>query len=345
MCGSRDFTYMHTSFVKAMNLSNETFPYTEDNSEILRPVLLIGMSLTLVIGIPGNCLIFWTFVVVKRFRTHHNMFVASLAATDTVLIGYLLPQSMAFITEQSLTISSGLCKANALVAHICFTSGVQTVMHIAINRFVKICCSTVLYSKVYSSRNMALILFTCWIMGFVFWLPLLWVDDSLIYDASLHICVYDRYNNRGYSFIYLVICLAVPTAITTGCYVKILAHVSTTRQRLIQQWNNGLARARTQNDMRTTKAHITVFAAYMIIYMPFGVTSTCFSSHDSVPSVVHSVAMFLCYINSAINSIIYGVMNKSMRKCFKEALCAWSVRKTQVTPTVTSQVPNYTPGN
>lgn len=72
--------------------------------------------------------------------------------------------------------------------------------------------------------------------------------------------------------------------------------------------------------MAVTKSQFAVFVVYMILYIPFGITAIFLKDTRDVPSSLHAAGIYLCFINSCINGIIYGLLNSNIRRAYKEAL-------------------------
>ena len=300
---------------------------------------LTGSTCLLLIGVPGNILIIWTYLSVKRLQTHQNIFIVSLAVTDAILIGYLLPFNMVHTVERRCVLSRAMCVFNAFVAHVCFTSGVQTIMHISINRYVKICRTVELYIRIYTKKNILYILLSCWLMGPLFSIPL-WKnnEDYFVYDSSLQMCIFSRFGHRSYTMIYQAICLGIPIIVTTVCYVKIQRHIWVTKRQISRHWNNGLAQQRFFQDLRSTKSHAIIFIAYLIFYLPFGVIATITNSIEDTPNSVHAMSIYFCYVNSTINCLIYGALNRNIRRAYSEALSCSQTKEAQIHRTASTRI-------
>jgi hypothetical protein len=116
------------------------------------------------------------------------------------------------------------------------------------------------------------------------------------------------------------ICLFVPVSVTALCYLKIYFYVRKSKLKLFQHCTNPLARRRLSHELNVTRSQFSVFIAYLVFYMPFGITATIRTAAKNFPDEFHTLAMYLCFTNSCINSILYGILNTKMRKAYKESL-------------------------
>jgi hypothetical protein len=82
---------------------------------------------------------------------------------------------------------------------------------------------------------------------------------------------------------------------------------------------NGLARQKMKYEETLTMTQFSVFIVYMFLYFPFGITAIGGQRSD-YPDIFHTVAIYMCYSNSCFNCILYGVLNKNMRRSYRQAL-------------------------
>lgn len=288
-------------------------------SRATRITTLVFCIIMYIVGTTGNILIIWTFVRIKQQRIRQNIFVVLLAVVDFLIIGYLLPFNMHVMISNKRIDKPILCKVNALTGHVLFTCSVQFIMYIALCRYTKICHAG-RFDQIFPLRRILLLSASSFISGLIFGLPLLVNDNFLIFDRTLHLCLFNRYGNLIYSYIYMGICLFVPVSVTSLCYLKIYFYVRKSKLKLYQHCTNPLARRRLSHELNVTRSQFSVFIAYLVFYMPFGITATIRTSAKYFPDEFHTLAMYLCFTNSCINSILYGILNTNMRKAYKESL-------------------------
>lgn len=289
-------------------------------------------SILFLVGVPGNSLIIWTILRTKPLRNVHNILIVLLAIIDLLLIGYVLPFNMyvLIINEEP---PRTFCKVNGMICDSLFTWSIQFIMLIALSRYVKM-CHTLIFDKIFSTKTILIFVFLFFIIAFSFAMPLWFYDYLLIFDRTLHFCVFDRYGSKLYSSIYIVVCLVLPISITSFCYVRIYLHFRKSQNQLYKHWNNGLARFKLKNEILSLRPQFVVFLAYLILYFPFGLTSVAGSRHEDFAEDFHSIGIYMCFLSSCINIFIYGVMNRNMRLTFIKAIpCSQAIHSYQVNPT------------
>lgn len=297
-----------------------------------RVIFLIVGSLLYVIGVGGNSLIIWTLFRIKRLRIVQNVFVVMLAGVDLLIIGYLLPQAMLSLISNQEPFSKGFCIFNAIFGHLLFTTCLQLIMCIAICRYVRICHSA-MFDRIYTHRNALAICGIC----FGYWLlsvfPTFALTNPFIFEEQMHLCIFNRFENKIYTYMYIVFCLLLPVSVASFCYTNIYIYVRTAKLKLYRKWNNGLARQRVMHELTVTRTQFAIFVAYLIFYVPFGI-STIIDSRSNSFSWINTMGIYMGFANSCINSLLYGVMNSNIRKAYSEAIpCIHHRKQIQVCAT------------
>jgi hypothetical protein len=282
-----------------------------------RIICLTFSFILFIIGSTGNALIIWTIWRIKHLRTVQNMIVVFLAIFDLLICGYLLPFSMHILIWNQEP-EKRICKFQAIITAFLFSCSILIILLIALSRYVKICHSQ-RYDRICSMRNViAATVFLC-LVAASFVSPLWFVDDLWLFERSMNSCVFNRYGNIVYSVILIVFVIVIPCASTSLCYVQIYRYVMKARNQMHKHWNNGLARQKMKYEETLTMTQFSVFIVYMFLYFPFGITAIGGQRSD-YPDIFHTVAIYMCYSNSCFNCILYGVLNKNMRRSYRQAL-------------------------
>ncbi|XP_021360498.1 melatonin receptor type 1C-like [Mizuhopecten yessoensis] len=298
-----------------LNTSNITG--NEDLSIQSLGAAVVGVILY-IIGLPANILLIVTFTRLKRLRVTHNLFTVNLAVCDTFLIGILLPITFTTAATGSYPLSPDACLIAAMFSYLCFTGSVMALMCIAISRYVKVCQSQY-YNKVFNRMSLCVFCTGIWLVGLIFAIPLLILEDGFFMDVTLHMCVFNRYKYMIYSITYMFFCLMLPISLTVLCYGMIYRCYRKSKLRLYRNWNNGLAQTRLKHEDAISRAHFAVFASYLLLLMPFGLVAM-FQKADDNPRFMHLLVIYLCYTNSCVNTIVYGVFNSNIRKAYKDSI-------------------------
>lgn len=73
------------------------------------------------------------------------------------------------------------------------------------------------------------------------------------------------------------------------------------------------------HELTVTRTQFSVFHASVVLYMPFGIASIHNSTNVPIPWL-STFGYYMGCANSCMNSLIYGFMNRNIRKAYIESL-------------------------
>lgn len=137
----------------------------------------------------------------------------------------------------------------------------------------------------------------------------------------------------------VAVCFGGPCTVMLFCYVNIMRthrHSSVrvavmpkdTRRRsssltrrekkspetVISEWRRQRALRRRQEELRLTMSLLVVVCVFIVCWCPFCVTMFMWVHNQSPPRIASMVTLLLGCFNSALNPIIYGLMNRKFRE-------------------------------
>lgn len=279
-------------------------------------------------------MVIWTIARLKRLRTVQNLLIALLAVVDFLIIGYLVPFGMKVLVTNAKP-EADACRFQSIITAFLFSCSIQFIMLVAVSRYVKVCHSQK-FAKVFTVRNVMFATLGVVLVSMAFSTPLWSYEFLWTFEDPMHSCIFDRYGSDAFSITFMFLIVAVPAIVTAFSYIQIYRYVRKSRSELHKHWNNGLARRKLIYEQMVTKTQFIVFIFYMIMYFPFGITAVGANRSD-FPDIFHTISIYLCYLNSCINSFLYGVFNKNMRKSYLESLpFVRKANQNRVAPTVST---------
>lgn len=290
-----------------------------------RVIYLVLGVVTLILGSCGNILIIWTLLRTKRLRIAQNVFVGILAVLDFLITVYILPFALLALLKNDKPMSESICIANGALGHLLFSCDLLLIMCIAISRYIRICISH-WFDRIYTFQNVLVICCACFVYWLLSFVPVLTLNRPFIFDKDYHVCIFNTLESPLYTSSYSFFCLAVPVVVTIFCYMKIFFYVRSSKLKLYKKWNNGLARQRILHELTITRTQFSIFLAYIVLYAPFGVASILNSTNVPIPWL-STLGLYMGYVNSCINSLIYGFMNRNIRKAYMESLIFLKTRE------------------
>jgi hypothetical protein len=91
--------------------------------------------------------------------------------------------------------------------------------------------------------------------------------------------------------------------------------------------NNKNTMVRMLIELIITRCQFAIFVAYLIFYLPFGISTTIGFISGIDISWLSTFGMYLGFANSCINSILYGAMNRNIRHAYFKSLCCLNKNK------------------
>lgn len=298
-------------------------------------VTSVVYGLTFLVGIVGNILIVHSVIHFRRMKSLSNVFLASLATADLILIIFCVPVKFAQLFTFSWTFGVVLCKCVHYIQDLSAICSVFTLTAMSIERYYAIMYPVECrYICTMSQTRRTIIL--VWLASILlatptFWLQILYpVGDS---DHRAEWCVRDWNNTLSwklYELYLLTIILIVPLIIMTYSYAHIcnrLWSVMHNRNTTFPLSQSTVYIDASANKMsQVIKMLIVVVVIFVLCWAPILILNVL-KAFDIVPRLnygymkaVKPTFHLLSYANSCVNPIIYGFMSRNFRDSFKAAL-------------------------
>ncbi|XP_071483083.1 rhodopsin, GQ-coupled-like [Diadema antillarum] len=297
--------------------SNETLG---KSNSILAPAdifLAVGYGTVFVVGVTGNVVLLLATALSRKLRSKTSCLIVNLCVSD-LLVSAAQPFQIVPILDRPL--SEVLCQLIAALDILSVASSVITLMLIAINRCVLIIKPRHTYDRVFSSRNLVVMVTMSWLfpaVGLV--LPQLTGHGRLGYHALTRLCICDFNHENANTFVYLVNFLSTFSfSVTFFSYYLLFRHVKRsalkTRSRSIMPAEKNCRR---HTELVITKNLLCVVCCFVL----------CISSFAGVFIVIpflqgpalHRVLSVMPYVSlplvfdSCLNPFIYGWKHPHLR--------------------------------
>ncbi|XP_036798609.1 5-hydroxytryptamine receptor 4-like isoform X1 [Oncorhynchus mykiss] len=331
---------------------------SESNSMPKRIALICFLSLVMLMSVLGNLLVMTAVCKDRQLRKiKTNYFIVSLAFADLMVSVLVMPFGAIELIHQNWIYGETFCLVRTSLDVLLTTASILHLCCIALDRYYAICCQPLVYRNKMTPLRVALMLGGCWVIPtFISFLPIMlgWNSigiDHLIEErkfsgdaANSTACVFMV--NKPYALTCSVVAFYIPLVLMVLAYQRIYvtarAHA---RQIGVLQRAGGAAASADSADhqrnhrMRTeTKAAKTlciIMGCFCLCWAPFFITNVVdpFISY-TVPDQLWAAFLWLGYINSMLNPILYAFLNKSFRRAFLIILCCgrkrYSVRRPSI---------------
>lgn len=180
---------------------------------------------TLLLGLVGNLLIVYTVARFQRMRSISNIFLASLATADLLIVLLCIPVKFGQLFSYTWTLGEFGCKFILYVQHVSMICSVLNLTFLSIERY---------YAVIHPVRSRYLCTFSqarrviifIWLSAFLTALPIIFVQVHV--EMGLHRtaywCMRDEDNPttwRSFEIYMLILVLCVPALVMSYTYSKI----------------------------------------------------------------------------------------------------------------------------
>ncbi|XP_041460983.1 putative tyramine receptor 2 [Lytechinus variegatus] len=208
-----------------------------ESSKLHLSIAVVCLCIIALVGVIGNCLVLGAIVTSRKLQTKINCFIASLAVCD-LLSSLTLPGQIVVISnmiKHDITVSSTVLKLIFSAFNVvCISCSILTLAVIALERVIVITRPRELYRRVFSSRNIAIVIVFTWTFPP---LAIVLIDvpklDSIDHYINAHTCMVNDGDNKLHIYdIIAFINTNSAMVIVMICYLKIYLHVKRHRRSL-----------------------------------------------------------------------------------------------------------------
>ncbi|XP_063851983.1 QRFP-like peptide receptor isoform X2 [Scylla paramamosain] len=305
---------------------------------------------TFLLGVIGNSLIIYTIFRYSGMKSTTNVFLASLASADLLLILVCVPVKTAKVFAYSWTVGWFLCKGIHYLQNLSAICSVLTLTAMSMERYYAILFpfrAKYILTVHQAQRCTGMV----WVLSCLLATPILFVQVHS--RVGVRVESYWCHRDwdavllwRGYETYMLVLVLLLPTLVMAFAYSAIgykLTRVMIERSSLVggsshspggesHPLNSARVSSRAREDDRDKRQIVTMLFVVVVLFItcwsPLLITNMLqawgfLEPYDHRPFYKHlyNAVHLLAYFNSCINPIVYGFLSKNFRESFYLALC------------------------
>ena len=267
----------------------------------------------------GNFLTLLVMVRNRRMQTIPNMFVVSLAITDFCL-GALIscPIGLPALATSQWPFSDTTCQYQGYVALVLVLASVHTLALMALNRYFRI-VKPAKYRRYFTKKKTIIMIIVSWLYPVCAPLPYMLSGHKMVFHPSKCFC-YLEIDSGAFTAIMVTVFVGLPTCIIFYCYLGIFKTVRN-HSRNFQNTGDGISTVNVE-DIKVARTLLVIVVFFGLCWTPVLLIDIVDTVRGSwiFPREVYVAYSFLATISSALNPMIYGALNKTLRKEYLKLL-------------------------
>ena len=268
----------------------------------------------------GNFATLLVMLLNRRLRTIPNMFVASLAVSD-FSIGALtsVPLGIPTLVTSHWPFSDTTCQFQGYIAMTLVAASIHTLALMAVNRYFRIVKPSK-YRHYFTKKKTTMMLLVSWFYSMCCPLPYFFAAHKVVFNAFKFFC-YTPIDNNIFMAYGIPLYIGIPTIIIVYCYLSIFKTVRTHNNNI--QFSRNPVSAANVEGIKVTRTLFVMVVFFNLCWIPILLIDIV----DSIQTrwifsrEVYVAYTFLAHISSALNPLIYGVLNRNFRTDYLKLLC------------------------
>lgn len=288
----------------------------------------------------GNVLVCYVFYKKPILRTITNVYIGALAVSDVLISVLVMPCTAATFIKGQWIFNDMFCQYQGFVVLLLAWASLHIMTLTAINRYFRVVRPN-LYTKWFSIKSsIVMICVTLVIIIIVIVIPIASGWSHFTFRPGKGTCFMTF--NKSFRTIRLVYIGGVvlfysiiPMIVIFFCYYKVFKKVKNHTTLIHPSLQNSLGNREQAHstNMSVREVHVTrtlfcMLVGFLVCWIPVIIVEmlNSFLGTASLPRGAYLCYVYFVYISSALNPIIYGVINKTFRR---ELLSVLLFRKTE----------------
>ncbi|XP_013792712.1 G-protein coupled receptor moody-like [Limulus polyphemus] len=316
-----------------------------------------------IVGIPSNVI---SAIAIARYpRLKKNvttLFIINLCIADCLFCGFTLPLAASTFLQRGWIHGEALCVLFPLIRYSNGAVSLQSVVAIAINRYILICHPKI-YKRIYQRHWLVAMIALIWIFAFSLLLPpLIQVWGKLGFDPKSGTCTILEVDGKSPKTFLFIFSFVFTSIVFAYCYSRIYFVVRKNQKNVQEQKRNTFSKCYDSIEQASSSYKNSSFSPSIelpdqseipslksslaskmdkklskdikllrMIFVIFLMFVVCYlpmtlvkvlKVEEKIP-VVHVLGHIFIYLSACINPIIYVLMSKEYRQAYKNLYCCY----------------------
>ena len=262
-------------------------------------------------------------------RTVPNMYIITLAVSDFLMSLLGIPFSLASLMTGKWPFNNFICQLQGFWILLMCAVSLQTLAVTAVNRYFRVVRSRASYQRIFSMKKTKITIAILWIMALFAPLPYVVAGPEFFFHTGKVFCAHNAESlYEGYGAYLVLVYVAIPLIIIITCYTRVFIavrkHNLNFRFRIRQRSTNNTTRNNTSLDssgilsveeVNVTYILLVVVISFLTCWTPVLIIDMIDFINGDWKLKRQVYVSYTCFgfASTALNPIIYGIMNRSIR--------------------------------
>ena len=262
-------------------------------------------------------------------RTVPNMYIITLAVSDFLMSLLGIPFSLASLMTGKWPFNNFICQLQGFWILLMCAVSLQTLAVTAVNRYFRVVRSRASYQRIFSMKKTKITIAILWVMALFAPLPYVVAGHEFFFHTGKVFCAHNAESlYEGYGAYLVLVYVAIPLIIIITCYTRVFIavrkHNLNFRFRIRQRSTNNTTRNNTSLDssgilsveeVNVTYILLVVVISFLTCWTPVLIIDMIDFTNGDWKLKRQVYVSYTCFgfASTALNPIIYGIMNRSIR--------------------------------